>query len=100
VSFDFRSESFTTTPIPSYIDDDSVMVSRDLVILNESIAFILNYQMKSTVHISILGELGVKESWTKLFVVGPSPCLNYPIVAAKKGKILFRSRDNPSKKKK
>jgi F-box interacting protein len=92
VSFDFCNESFTTTPIPSYIDDDSFEVNRDLVILNGSIAFILNYKKASTIHISILGEIGVKESCTKLFVVGPSPSLNYPIVAAKKGKIWFRSR--------
>jgi outer membrane protein assembly factor BamB len=92
VSFDFRNESFTTTPIPSYMDDNSIKVSRNLVILNGSVAFILNYKMTSTIHISILGELDVKESWTKLFVVGPSPSLNYPIVAAKKGKIWFRSR--------
>jgi F-box interacting protein len=98
VSFDFCNESFTTTPIPSYMDDDSFGVAIDLVILNGSIAFILNYKEASTIHISILGELGVKESWTKLFVIGPSPCLNYPIVAAKKGKILFRSRDNKQKK--
>jgi hypothetical protein len=45
-----------------------------------------------------LGELGVKESWTRLFVVGPSPCLNYPILAAKKGKILVRSGDNEQTK--
>jgi molecular chaperone HtpG len=98
VSFDFCNESFTTTPMPSYIDDDSFevnrdsMILRDLVILNGSIAFILNYKKTSTIHISVLGKLGVKESWTKLFIVGPSSSLNYPIVAAKKGKILFRSR--------
>jgi outer membrane protein assembly factor BamB len=99
VSFDFCNESFTTTHIPSYIDDSfevnrDFVILRDLVILNGSIAFILNYKKASTIHISILGELGVKESWTKLFVVGPSPSLNYPIVAAKKGKILLKSRSN------
>jgi F-box interacting protein len=94
VSFDFSNESFTTTPIPSYIDDDSFMVRRDLVILNGSIAFILKYEMTSTIHISILGELGVKESWTKLFIVGPLPYFDYPIGAGKKGKILFRRKDS------
>jgi F-box interacting protein len=99
VSFDFCNESFTTTHIPSYIDDSfevnrDFVILRDLVILNGSIAFILNYKKASTIHISILGEIGVKESWTKLFVVGPSPSLNYPIVAAKKGKILLKSRSN------
>jgi outer membrane protein assembly factor BamB len=73
------------------VNRDSVIL-RDLVILNGSIAFILNYKKMSTIHISVLGKLGVKESWTKLFIVGPSSSLNYSIVAAKKGKILFRSR--------
>ncbi|MCH83092.1 F-box protein [Trifolium medium] len=93
VSFDFSDESFTTTPIPFYIDDSFPVLRKDLLILNGSIAFIINYKKTSTIHILILGELGVKESWTKLLVVGPSPCLNYPIVVAKKGKILFRNRD-------
>jgi hypothetical protein len=41
-----------------------------------------------------LGELGVKESWTKLFIIGPLPCLEYPVGAGKKGKILFRRKDH------
>jgi F-box interacting protein len=97
LSFDFSSESFTITPIPSYIYG-SFEVRRDLAILNGYIAFILNYEKTSIMHISILGELGVKESWTRLFIVGPSPCLNYPILAAKKGKILVRSGDNEQTK--
>jgi hypothetical protein len=40
-----------------------------------------------------LGELGVKESWTKLFIVGFIPCLEYPICAGKKENILFRKKD-------
>jgi molecular chaperone HtpG len=79
VSFNFNKESVITTLIP-------------LVLLNGSIAYI-NYIGKSTFHISILGELGIKESWTKLFIVGPLPCLDYPIGAGKKGNILFRKRD-------
>ncbi|MCI00110.1 F-box protein, partial [Trifolium medium] len=67
---------------------------RLLTILNGSIAFILNYEEKATFHIYILGELGVKESWTKLFIVGPLPCLEYPIRAGKKGNILIRIKDN------
>ncbi|CAI8587088.1 unnamed protein product [Vicia faba] len=92
VSFDFTTESFITTPIPSYIDDDDddslalihgCKVSRHLLILNGSIAFILIYLDMSTIHISILGEIGVKESWIKLFVVGISPDLKYPVGAGK-----------------
>jgi len=40
-----------------------------------------------------LGEFGVKESWTKLFIVGPLPCLMNPIGAGKNGNILFRKKD-------
>ncbi|XP_045821927.1 putative F-box protein At3g17490 [Trifolium pratense] len=98
VSFEFSNESFTKTPMPSFEVNNDLVILRDLVILNGSIAFILNYKKASTIHISILGELGVNESWTKLFVVGPAPSLNYPIVVAKKGKILFRSRHNRQNK--
>jgi len=79
VSFDFCSESCITTPIPSDLvglfDSYLVWSVGELVILNESIAFILNDTKISTFHISVLGELGVKESWTKLFIIGPSPRL-------------------------
>jgi molecular chaperone HtpG len=97
VSFDFSKESFIETPIPSYRDANynvDVWKHVHLVILNESIAFIVNYTETSTFHISILGELGVKESWTKLFIVGPLPYFDYPIGAGKKGKILFRRKDS------
>ncbi|AET00942.1 hypothetical protein MTR_5g097660 [Medicago truncatula] len=65
-----------------------------LVLLNGSIALILNYTDTSTFHISILGELGVKESWTKIFIVGPLPCLEYLIIrAGKKGEVLVAKKD-------
>jgi hypothetical protein len=62
------------------------------VLLNGSIALILTYKDTATLHISILGELGVKESWTKIFIVGPLTCLVYPIGAGNKGDILFRKK--------
>jgi len=41
-----------------------------------------------------LGELGVKESWTKLFVVGPLTCsLVCPISVGNKNNIFFREDD-------
>ena len=93
VSFNFNNESVITTLIPSYVDDSFGCLARShLVLLNGSIAFI-NYIGTSTFHISILGEVGIKESWTKLFIVGPLPSLEYPIGAGKKGRILFRKRD-------
>jgi molecular chaperone HtpG len=74
ISFDWSNEVFITTPIPSDMNDDicnCFWVSTNLVLLNGSIALILIYTKTSTFHISILGELGVKESWTKLCSVGP-----------------------------
>ncbi|AES96360.1 hypothetical protein MTR_5g036250 [Medicago truncatula] len=49
---------------------------------------------KSKFHISILGEVGFKESWTKLFIVGPLPGIEHPIGICKKGDIFFRKKDN------
>ncbi|XP_058782860.1 F-box protein CPR1-like [Vicia villosa] len=97
VSFDFCKESFITTSMPS--DTDGVFdfnSTREIIltVLNRSIAFILNYEETSTLHISILGELGVKESWTKLFIVGPLTCLNFLIGVGKKGNILITKKDN------
>jgi hypothetical protein len=59
--------------------------------LNGSIAFISTEI--SILHILILGELGIKNSWTNLFVVESLPCPEYPIGAGKKGQILFRKKD-------
>jgi molecular chaperone HtpG len=88
-SFDWSNEVFFKTSLPS--DTDSVW--KHLVLLNGSIALILNHTDTATFHISILGALGVMESWTKVFIVGPLPCLDYRIGVGKKGDILFRKKD-------
>ena len=88
-SFDWSNEVFIKTSLPS--DTDSIL--KHLVLLNGSIALILNHTDTATFHILILGELGVMESWTKIFIVGPLPCLDYPIGAGKKGDLFFRKKD-------
>ncbi|XP_058774862.1 putative F-box protein At3g16210 [Vicia villosa] len=90
MSFDFSTESFMMTPMPSYVHD----LFACIIQLNGSIALTLHHKETSTFHILILGEVGVQESWTKLFVVGPSPLLKHVIGAGKKGKILFIGKDN------
>jgi len=47
----------------------------------------------TTFHISVLGEVGVKESWIKLFIVGPLPDVERPIGVGKKGDIFFMKKD-------
>jgi hypothetical protein len=88
-SFDWSNEVFFKTSLPS----DTNSVWKHLVLLNGSIALILNHTDTATFHISVLGELGVMESWTKIFIVGPLPCLDYPIGAGKKGDLFFSKRD-------
>jgi hypothetical protein len=94
VSFDLINELSFTTLIPLDIDANEKCnyVQRDLIMLNGSIASISWYLHTSTFHISVLGELGVKESWTKLFVVGPLPYIAYPIGDGKNGHIFFRKK--------
>lgn len=88
LSFDWSKEVFIITPTPSNAVDyfpNFSDLSSHLVLLNGSIALAVVYRATTTIHISILGELSVKESWTKIFVVGPLPCLEHPIGAGKKG---------------
>jgi len=92
VSFDLNKEVFFTTPIPSEIDDGSLEDPRQLVVLNGYIALITYKEQMTTCNISILGELSVKESWIKLFIVGPLHCVEEPFGMAK-GKIIFRKKD-------
>jgi hypothetical protein len=68
------------------------------LLINISIAFISSYETSNankstTFHISILGELGVEKSWTKLFVVGPLDCVDHPVGAGNKGEIFFQLKD-------
>ncbi|XP_058744983.1 F-box protein CPR1-like [Vicia villosa] len=102
VSFDLSNEVFVKTSIPSNMDDagidignDTRIVYRFLMVLKGSICWISNYKEEApTFHISVLGEVGVKESWTKLFTVGPLSCIDYPIGIGKKGDIFFNRSDD------
>jgi len=97
VSFDLSSYVFftTSTPIIDHILDledpnDYGMVAL-LVMLNGSIALISWYVGKPTFDILILGELGVSESWTKLFTIGPLPSyIQEPIGVGRNGDIFFQ----------
>ena len=91
VSFDLCNEVFLTTPLPSDIVESLDFMC--LTLLNEAIAVII-YDETTTFQISILGELGVKESWTKIFNVEPLPCIASPIGIGKKGDIFFRNNDD------
>jgi hypothetical protein len=90
VSFYLSNEMFFVTAMPS---DRDVCFGFGawiyLAVLNGSIAlFAFNFET-TTFYISILGDLGVEESWTKLFIVGPFSCVHHPIGVGAKGEIFF-----------
>jgi molecular chaperone HtpG len=96
VSFNMSNEMFVTTHIPLDMDDSfNIRFARKhLVVLNGYIAMVSNYSQMTTFNISILGEIGKKDSWTKLFVVGPMPCVEHPIGTWKNGNIFFRKENS------
>jgi F-box interacting protein len=94
VSFYLSNEMFFITHIPS--DKDVCFEFGawiNLVVLNGSIAFISYHKKTTTFHISILGEIGVEESWTKLFIVGPLYGVERPLGLGTKGEIFFIRKD-------
>ncbi|CAK8532267.1 unnamed protein product [Lathyrus sativus] len=100
VSFDLGCEVFYKTPLPLHVDGNFYYEPKDkrFMALNGSISFITTYAANdgsttSTFHISILGEYGVKESWTKLFIIESLPSyVDRPIGAGSKGEIFFKTK--------
>ncbi|GAU14034.1 hypothetical protein TSUD_168590 [Trifolium subterraneum] len=90
LSIDLSNEVFLITSIST--EDDGFW--KDLFVLNGSIALITVCEEMNTFYISVLGELGVKESWSKLYNFCPLPCIERPIKAAKKGYIFPRKLRN------
>ncbi|RHN57789.1 putative F-box associated domain, type 1 [Medicago truncatula] len=89
VSFDLNNEMFFITPLPS----DHKLHSTQSMVLNGFVALISLHEKTKTIHISILGEVGVKESWIKLFVV-EQPYVGFPTGVGMKGEIFFEKEDN------
>ncbi|XP_058759361.1 uncharacterized protein LOC131632632 [Vicia villosa] len=96
VSFNLSDEIFITTLIPFSMD--AKLKDKDwsthLILLNGSIATISWYHGSGTFHISVLGELGVKESWIKLFNIELLLDVDHPIGVGKEGNIFFRKKDD------
>jgi hypothetical protein len=92
VSFNLSNEVFFKTPFDNHVD-----FCFDLVVLNGSVAIISNnkWTAHASLSISILGEIDVKESWVKVFEVGPLAYIDSrPIAAGKKGNIFFGTKDD------
>jgi molecular chaperone HtpG len=92
VSFDLNNETFLVTPLPSYVR----LTWTQLTVLNNSIALIFFSIITNIFHISILGEVGVKESWIKLFTI-EKPCALAtlcPMGVGMNGEVVFANDDN------
>jgi molecular chaperone HtpG len=87
VSFNLSNEVFFTTPVDWLAGSIS-----SLTVLNGYIALLTDCYDTMSVSISILGEIGVKESWTKLFEFGPLSSLERSLEVGKKGKILLSQK--------
>jgi hypothetical protein len=101
VSFNLSIGMFLTTLLPLDMQDrdhdEWVVWGRrylDLVVLNGFVAMIAKHAKTTSFHIYVLGELGVRESWTKLFIVGPWPIVRRPIGVGKKGDLFFTKNDD------
>jgi F-box interacting protein len=95
VSFYLSNEVFFITPIPSDVDDCFYRKASwiNLAVLNGFITLISYHEKTTTFHISILGEIGMEESWTKLLIVGPLSSVMRPIGVGVKGEIVFIRKD-------
>jgi len=98
VSFDMSNEEYYTTlvplEIPSDIPSESFAFSsmkRYLFPLNGSVALVANYNRTRNIYIYILVEIGKKETWNKLFILGPLPYSARPFGAGSMGNILFET---------
>ncbi|KEH27847.1 F-box protein interaction domain protein [Medicago truncatula] len=95
VSFHLGNEVCFVTPLPFLEDMEYGFEDVKLQVFNGSVAVIFNHIETKSFHISILGEkIGVKESWVRLFDIGPFSCIMDPIIVWKKGNILVRKEDD------
>ncbi|XP_024628797.1 F-box protein CPR1 [Medicago truncatula] len=92
VSFNLTNYKFSVAAAP--VDVGVTEQSLKLVVLNGSVAMINQHADPMSFSISILGKIGVKESWTKLFNVASLPSFKDPISAGKKGVIFFKGDEN------
>lgn len=90
-SFDMGKEVFTKTHLPDY-GIPSKRVHGKLVSFKNSLAFIHDYSLGETAKgfdVWVLGEYGVRESWTKYLTIGPLNGVQVPLGFSKSGELLF-----------
>ncbi|MED6119270.1 hypothetical protein PIB30_010195 [Stylosanthes scabra] len=90
---DVGNNKLTTTLIREYIYDEDVMDMQLVALLDRYVATITLCPKTKCIDISILGEVGVNESWVKLFTVGPLSSIENVMGIGIHGDILLRKND-------
>ncbi|KAF3455140.1 hypothetical protein FNV43_RR05588 [Rhamnella rubrinervis] len=75
ISFDMSNEVIVTTPLPPNISSVKNKFKNSMMVFKESLSVVNRIKVKNgfakMFDIWVLGEYGVKESWSKLFRIGP-----------------------------
>lgn len=98
LSFDMSDEEFRTLPFPDLFDEYYLRerYSGNISVLNESMtSMFFPYQKGEKCYdIWVMHEYGVKESWTKEYVVGPIYGVDRPLAFWKNNGGLFLTNQN------
>ncbi|MED6165531.1 hypothetical protein PIB30_100412, partial [Stylosanthes scabra] len=97
-SVDIGNTKFTTTTISEWEFNKDInikdLVDRKLVALNSYVATISMCLKTKCIDISILAEIGVNESWVKLFTIRPLSSIEGIMGIGIKGDLLLRKNDD------
>ncbi|XP_059436068.1 F-box/kelch-repeat protein At3g23880-like [Corylus avellana] len=103
LSFDMSDEVFLITPLPDdVIGNPSSHICKNFFVMNESIAMATSMWTNSMrekwldvcFDIWLLVEVGVKNSWTKLFTIGPFSGISRPLGLLKNETMLLEKYNN------
>ncbi|MED6143816.1 hypothetical protein PIB30_009316 [Stylosanthes scabra] len=92
-SVEVGNNKLTTTLIRQYSFGEDY-VDRKLVALNKYVATISMCPNTKCIDISILGEVGVNESWVKLFIIRPVSSIESVMGIGIQGDVLLRKNDD------
>ncbi|XP_022741876.1 F-box/kelch-repeat protein At3g06240-like [Durio zibethinus] len=99
LSFDMSNEVFVATPFPDGGLGKSCRTTYYLTYLmeiNGSLGGFLchDYRVRNKCYdVWVLGELGLKNSWTKLFTIEPIPYVHIPLGVGSNGEIFFENEE-------
>ncbi|KAL6568116.1 hypothetical protein OROHE_003800 [Orobanche hederae] len=91
LSFHISNEVTQLIPLPDFCSRQHPR-RRNLDVLNESLALIV-YDRDQRYEIWVMTEYGVKESWTRLFELGPLSGIQFPLTFWKNDELLLQTNN-------